>query len=234
MERTVKWVDKYKDTANLILTFVGVTGALVGLSFLVLQTHYLGEQTQYLGKQTQLLSEQSQLLSEQYEATYRPYIAVEDIATQEGDNQSLRILINVTNYGQVPATKVDLQKVVIGGADVTYDEKAGTYTFTYTGHCSEGSPKTTITDNNTGVTVTACGIVIPLVEQDYPPDFVFFPGRQQAIAATVDESTYQATVSETKVMHIALEYSWGLKRYYYVAKASLQDGTWRVIQSRGN
>ncbi len=198
MRRITRWVEKYKDTVILALTFIGVVGGLVGLSFLIIQTHSLEKQTQ--------------ILSEEYEATYRPYLAVEDIATQEGNGSPLEILITVKNYGQMPATKVDLQKVVIGGADVTYDEETGTYTFTYTGD----------------------DYVTALIDQDYLPDFIFFPGREQIITATVDKSTYQATVLETKVMHIALEYSYGLKRYYYVAKANLQDGIWMVVEERGN
>jgi len=221
MGRATGWVEKYKDTANLVLTFVGVVGALVGLSFLVSQTHSIEKQTQ--------------LLSEQYKASSRPYLAVEDIATQQGNSSSLRILINVRNHGQVPATKVDLQQVIIGGADIKYDEKTGTYTFFYTSNGTENSPKTMTTDNKTGVSVTgSVGYVTALVEEDYPPDFIFFPGKEQVIIATVHGPTYEATVSETKVMHIALEYSWGLERYFYLAKATLQDGKWKVVENRGN
>jgi hypothetical protein len=203
--RIIEGVNKYKDIVTLALTFIGIVGGLVGLSFLIVQTHALE-------RQTLSLERQAEILSEEYEAAYRPYLAVEDIATQEGNDSSLKILINVRNYGQMPATKVDLEKVVIGGADVKYDEETGTYTFIYTGD----------------------DYVIALIDQDYPPDFIFFPGKEQIIIATVDKSIYQATVLETKLMHIALVYSYGLERYYYVAKANLQDGIWTVVENRGN
>lgn len=219
MGRKTEWVKKNWNTANLVLTAIGVIGALVGLYFLIAQTRSLEKQTQ--------------ILSEEYKATYRPYLAVEDIATQEGNGSSLSIQINVRNYGQVPATNVSLQKVVVGGA-VEYDQKTGIYTFIYTSNGTESSPKTTATDNTTGVSVTVSGYVVALIEQDYPPDFIFFPGKEQLVIATVDKPTYQATVSETKLMYIALEYSYGLERYYYVAKATLQDGIWRVVENRGN
>lgn len=230
MRRITEWAKKYKDTANLVGVFV----ALVGLSFLIIQTHALERQTFSLERQAFSLEKQTEILSEEYEAAYRPYLAVEDIATQEGNDSSLKILINVRNYGQMPATKVDIQRVVIGGADVKYDEKTGTYTFTYVGGDTESSPKTTPPDDTAGVSVTGSGWVTALIEQDYPPDFIFFPGKEQIIIATVDKPTYQATVSETKLMHIALEYSYGLKQYYYVAKANLQDGVWKVVENRGN
>ena len=201
MGKITDWVEKYRDTANLILTSIGVVGALVGIFFLISQTHSLGKQTR--------------LLAEQYEASYRPYLAVEDIVTQEVNNSSISILISVRNYGQTPAIKVDLNNVIIGGADVEYDEKNGIYTFWYESAANSG-------------------LVATLNEEAYPPDFIFFPGKEQVIIATVHGPTYEATVSETKVMHIALEYSWGLERYFYLARATLQEGIWTVVENRGN
>lgn len=217
MGRILDGVKKYKDLANLI----GVLVALGALSCLIIETHSLENQTQ--------------VLSAQYMATYRPYLAVEHITTQEGNGSSLSIQINVKNHGQVPATNVSLQKVVLGAADVEYDEKTGTYTFIYAGGHTGSSLITTTTDNITCVSITASGgYVTALIEQDYPSDFVLFPRMEQIMIATVDKPIYQATVSETKVMHIALQYSYGLERYYYVARATLQDGIWKVVESRGN
>jgi hypothetical protein len=185
------------------ITLGGIIVALAGLGFLIAQTLSLGKQTQ--------------ILSKEYEATYRPYLAVENIETKDGNGSSLEILIiTVKNYGQMPATKVDLQKVVIGGADVKYNEETGTYMFIY------------------GSGDTFSGYLIARIDQDYPPDFIFFPGKEQIIIATVDKSTYQAVVLETKLMHVALEYSYGLERYYYLAKAELQNGLWKVVENRGN
>jgi len=187
------------DTAHRIWTVIGIIGGLVGLYFLIAQTHSLQEQTR--------------ILSEQYRATYRPYLAVENITTQSENGSSLSILIDVKNYGQVPATKVNLEKVVIGGASIHYDPETGVYTFTY---ISDGA------------------YVVPLVGQNYPPDLLFFPNREQLITVSVDKPTYDATVLETQVMHVALLYSFGLDQYYYVAKATLQNDAWEVIEDRGN
>jgi len=217
------WARVYKDA----FTVIGVGVGLVGLFLLISQTHSLD-------KQTQILSQQSQMLSAQYEASYRPYLRVEDITTQEGNNSFIEILITIKNYGQVPATKVNLQKVIIGGADVIYDEKTGTYTFIYMGDGNENESEPT-TENQGGVTITTSeDYIMALVETDYPPDFIFYPGSPQTVVASVHRPTYQATVSENGLMHIALEYSWGLKQYYYVAKAILQDNTWNVTENRGN
>lgn len=228
LRKITKWVKRHKDTIPAVGVAVGVVAAVVSLVF-------LGLQTGSLRKQTQVLSEQYQLLAEQYKATFRPSLGVENITTQDGNNSSIDILIDVKNYGQVPATKVDLAKVIIGGADVRYDEKTKTYTFTYTSNGTESPPKTTPTDNNTGVSITVSGgLLVALINENYPPDIIFFPGQDQVIIATVDKPTYQATVSETKVMYVALLYSSGLDQYYCVAKATLQDDTWKVIQNRGN
>jgi hypothetical protein len=222
------WVDNNKDAATLVLTFIGVLGGLAGLAFLILQTYSLTIQTR-------LFSEQMALQQADYNARSRPYLAVNDNETQKGIGSSLSILIGVRNYGQTPATKVDLQEVIIGGADVKYDEKTGTYTFTYTSRVTDDAPKTTTTDSNTGVSITSSGkYLTALIEKDYPPDFIFFPDSEQVIIATVDDSIYQGTVSQTNVMHVALFYSWGSQQYYYVAKATLQDGEWKVDEHKGN
>ena len=46
--------------------------------------------------------------------------------------------------------------------------------------------------------------------------------------------TYEDTVSATKVMYVALLNSTGRDQYYYIAKATLQNDTWKVIEHRGN
>jgi len=190
-----RWVEKLGKTN---WTAIAAVAGIVAIIFLISQTHSLGTQTR--------------IMSEEFRVTYRPYLGVSQITVQEeGNGSSASIQIFVKNYGQVPATNVNLQKVIIGGADVIYDDKTGTYTFVYTGK----------------------DYVTPLIGQGNPPDLIFFPGKEQVITATVDKSTYQVTVSETKVMHIALEYSYGLERYYYLAVANLQGDTWKVTQDRG-
>ena len=194
------------DTAHRIWTVVGIIGGLVGLFCLIAQTRSLHEQTRFV-------EEQTRILSEQYGATFRPYLAIENITTQSENGSSLSVLIDVKNYGQVPATNVSLEKVVIGGASIHYDTETGVYTFTY---ISDGT------------------YVVPLVGQNYPPDLLFFPNREQLITVSVDKPTYDATVLETQVMHVGLLYSLGLDQYYYVAKATLQNDIWKVIEDRGN
>ncbi len=78
------------DTAHRIWTVIGIVGALLGLYFLIAQTRSAAEQTC--------------ILSDQYRATYRPYLAIENIETQNENGSSLSILIDVKNYGQNPAT----------------------------------------------------------------------------------------------------------------------------------
>jgi len=184
--------------------------------------------------QTKLLSEEIGILQADYKARTRPYLAVENIEINESTGSFIDILINVKNYGQSPATGVYLDQVVIGGADVKYDEETGRYTFTYTGSDTENPQERSTTDNDTDISVTPSGgYVTALIEKDYAPDLIFFPGREQVLPATVHKPTYQATVLETRVMHILIEYSWGSEQYYYVAKATLQDNVWKVIQDRG-
>ena len=200
MGRKTDWIKKHLETAYKGLTAVGIIVALVGLSFLIAQTRSLEEQTR--------------ILSEEYRAAYRPYLAIENITTQSENGSSFNIQINVKNYGQIPATNVSLQKVIIGGADVEYDRKTGIYTFIYT---SNGT------------------YVVSLVGQNYPPDFIFFPGKEQLIVVPdVDRPTYETTVLETKVMYVALLYSSGLDQYYYIARATLEKDTWKVMEHRGN
>ena len=187
------WFKRHKDTIKDTITVVGVLVAVVGIILLGRQTH---------------------LLVQEHRATFRPSLSVENITTQDGNDSFLDILITVKNHGQVPATQVDLEKVIIGGADIEYDEKTGIYTFIYTG-------------NSTYVT--------PLVGQNYPPDLIFFPGKEQLIIVRdAHKPTYEDTVSATKVMYVALLYSTGRDQYYYIAKATLQNDTWKVIEHRGN
>jgi hypothetical protein len=200
MGRKADWIRNHWDMAYKILTAIGIIGALVGLYFLIAQTRSAQEQTR--------------ILSEEYRATFRPSLSVENITTQDVKNSFIDILITVKNHGQVPATQVDLEKVIIGGADIEYDQETGSYTFIYTG-------------NGTYVT--------PLVGQNYPPDLIFFPGKEQLIIVRdAHKPTYETTVSETKMMHLALVYSSGRDQYYYIAKATLQNNTWKVIEHRGN
>lgn len=183
------WFKRHKDTINA----VGIVVAVVGIIILGIQTH---------------------LLVQEHRATFRPSLSVENITTLDGNNSFLDILITVKNHGQVPATQVNLEKVIIGGANIEYNQKTGIYTFIYT---SSG------------------GYVVPLVGQNYSPDLIFFPGKEQLIIVPdVHKPTYEDTVSETKVMYVALLYSSGRDQYYYIAKATLQNDTWKVIEHRGN
>jgi len=182
------WCWRHKPTIGGI----GLAVAIGGLVFLGIETH---------------------LLVQEHRATFRPSLCVENITTQDANGSSLDILISVKNYGQVPATPAHLQ-VIIGGADIEYHEKTGTYTFIYT---SNGT------------------YVVPLLRGNYPPDLIFFPGKEELITVpSVHKPTYEDTVSATKVMYVALQYSSGRDQYYYIAQAALQNGTWKVTEHRGN
>ena len=208
MRRITKWVGKYKDIVTLVLTFIGVVGGLVGLSFLIAQTNSLEKETQ--------------ILSQEYEATYRPYIAVEniDIKEKDGDSSSFEILITVKNYGQTPAEGVAPTGLFIGEVGVKYIyEQLKT-----TPHNVWGwAPSVATSDYSISYTAL-----------DYPEDSISFPGKEQIITMTVDKSPYQAEILETKLVHILLGYSYGPARYYYLVGAELQNGSWTIVENRGN
>lgn len=226
----LNWIKKNKETATLIVTFIGVLGAWVGLIILGIQACAQQEQTRSL-------QEQTQIIQSDYEARNRPYLAIGNITTSEGKANSVEVSISVMNYGLAPATKVYLTDVLVGGENVGYDENTGIYTFTYSGKCDESSPTNQITDEKTGITITACGYVTALVNREqYPPDLLFFPGMTQSLAATFDNKlVYEATVTDTRVINVALTYSWTTKSYYCLAMATMEDdGSWVVKQQRGN
>ena len=114
----------------------------------------------------------------------------------------------------MPATQVDLEKAIIGGADIEYNQKTGIYTFIYT-------------INGT--------YVLPLLGQNYYPNLIFFLGKEEHIIVhDAHKPTYGDTVLATKVMYVALLYSTGRDQYYYIAKATLQNDTCKVIEHRVN
>jgi hypothetical protein len=220
MKSILNWVKKYKDTVNLITNIVLGFGTLVTLVFLIIQTRTLQTQTQ--------------ILSGQYSLVTRPYLKVVDITTQDGDGPTEKIYITLRNFGQGPTTQVNLQKVMIGGADVTYDKYNGTYIFSYTG--GGGGISTSKIDKDTGVSVAfSGGFVTALQENDYPADFIFYPGLERLIIASVNKPTYEDTVLRSKVMHVWLEYVWNQEQYYCITKANLQGNRWEITEeTRGN
>ena len=220
----LKWLWKNKETATLVVTAIGVIGAWVGLA--------------YLGIQTNGQREQTRILQADYEARNRPYLAIQRIVTSDSTGNSVIVRIDVNNYGSVPATNVFPTDVVVGGRDVSYDENSGTYTFSYMSECDESSPKTKIIDEVTGTTITAyeCYVTALVNKEQYPSDLLFFPGMTQGLTAEFDNKpVYEATVADTKVINIALSYSWATKSYYCLARATMQDdGSWQIEQQRGD
>lgn len=218
------WIKKNKDTATLIVTLIGVLGAWIGLII--------------LGFQTCSLQQQTKILQADYEARNRPYLSIQKIATSASGGNSITVRIDVNNYGLVPATNVSPTDVVVGGIDVRYNENTGTYTFSYMGKCDESSAKTQITDEKTGITITtyACYVTALINKEQYPSDLLFFPGMPQSLTAEFDNKpVYEATVADTRVINVALSYSWATKSYYCLAMATLQDdGSWQIKQQRGN
>lgn len=63
---------------------------------------------------------QTNTLRSDYEARTRPYLAIEDIAIEEGNGNWLYILIDVASFGEVPATNVNLQEILMGGEDICW------------------------------------------------------------------------------------------------------------------
>jgi hypothetical protein len=232
------WIKKNANTAALIVTAMGVLGAWVGLIILGIQSCALQEQTRSVQEQTRLAQEQTEILQSDYEARNRPYLAIGNITTSEGNGSWVEVRMDVINCGLAPATHVYPLGVFVGGKSVTYDESTGTYTFGYMGKCDESSPKTQITDEKTGVTISVCGAYVTALTDraNHPSDLLFFPRMPQSLTAVFDDRLiYEATVSDTRVMNAALTYSWGTKSYYCLAMATMEDdGSWVVRQQRGD
>ena len=239
-----KWVGEYKDTVNLIVTVVGVAGAIAGLGILIWQTNTLSRQTDILVNQTSYLAEQTQILQSDYENRTRPYLAVEGVDVQPGNStEYLDILIEIENRGSLPITKLYLGNVskgepgiIIGGRDLSYNKSTGEFTAPRHGECVQSSPPESAESpppENTGgtsaqirITATPCYIP-PLGKTDFPEDLIFYPGKRGHITVTVLRSTFEATCEEANVMQIGLLYYYEGTKYYYIATVNrTADGSW--------
>jgi len=95
MKRVVQFCKRIAPLIQ-VLTLLALVGTLV---FVVIQTNTL--------------------LSD-YEARTRPYLAIEDIAIEEGNDNWLYIVIDVASFGGVPATNVNLEEILMGGEDICW------------------------------------------------------------------------------------------------------------------
>jgi len=110
-------IEKKEKIIALAITFLTVVGAFITVGLLSLQNHSLNKQTQ--------------ILSNQYEATYRPFLGIEDISTKT-ENDFVVVSFNVKNYGQVPATRVDAQNITSGSGNIDleiakYDKETNSF-----------------------------------------------------------------------------------------------------------
>ena len=215
--KAVGWMKKNKETATLLVTIIGVLGAWVGLIFLIIQTNSLQQQTH--------------TLQSDYEARTRPYLSVGNITVEQYGNTSfVDIMIDIFNRGQLPATKVDLPKIVLGPL-LNFNEKTNTISIIGTEECPE--PMVTVVEGTP--TISVCPTYLTSISQEgFPSDYIFFPEMHHTITVRTDKSQYDAAITKWGAMSIAIPYRFSDKVYYYIAEAEMQGGEWTVKFHRGN
>lgn len=182
--------------------FIQVVAALVAIGTLII----VAQQASYTAHQTRILQAS-------YEASYRPYLSVENITVQEGSTEFFKIAFEVTNRGESPATKLNVESTFVGGEDVRFDEITDIYTITVT---SEGP------------------YLVDLRGPGLPSDLMMYPGERYTMSIAAHKPTFNETVARTGIMHIGIPYSWGDKEYVCMAVALKQpDGSWVVAYHRG-
>lgn len=111
-----------------LFTFENVKGVAEVGAFLVLAVTmiFIAVQSCSVHKQTNLLTDQINILQSDYEARTRPYLAIEDIevnrdiAIKDGNYDWLYIGIDLMNFGELPATKVSLNELLMGGEEIAW------------------------------------------------------------------------------------------------------------------
>lgn len=159
----------------------------------------------------------------EFEAKNRPYLSIQDICVMnEQQNRWLDIVIEVVNRGEVPAMKVTLKEIVMGGERIAWMSDY-----------DEDYPPITYTTGN--ITITSGGIIIPPQRRDFPSEIIFFPDQVNKIVVPAHRTTWETTISEGSIMDIGLSYSWGDKDFWYVATAILEkENQWSINLHRGN
>lgn len=165
----------------------------------------------FIAKQSCSIARNTQLLESDYEARNRPYLVFSDVKEQLVENDSVYLDIEVINRGDVPATNVFLDRLIIGGGELSY-RSDGQYIFSY---------------------LSTEGYITSLEVQNLPRDLVFFPEESMVFPAEVHRGTYEGSVIETGKWLIALEYSWGERHYVYIGEGTVNaDGTWSIEYHR--
>lgn len=252
-KKITEWVTEYKDTVTLIVTVIGVIGAIAGLFILIWQTHTLSRQTEILGNQTSLLGNQTQLQQSDYVNRTRPYLRLVEITVQDGNSSEvLDVLLELQNCGQVPATKAWLGEreggevgIYIGAKDLMYNESTGEFTATSKLPCmpslSPEIPPSPPAEDSHGtsadVTITATPCWLPALNKtSLPEDQIFYPGISGNQIITVKKSSYNEAIKVVTTMQIGLKYYGEGREYYYIATLKKTvDNTWDIQPiERGN
>jgi len=156
-------------------------------------------------------------------ATTRPYLSVESLTENTTGDECVSVMIGVTNYGELPATGVGVEKILLDGVP-------------WLGTDLIKTPGVACTIAN--VTVTTSGIVVgglPPERRDLPNSVIFYPKKHNTFVLTVSEDKWSKSIAPGSVMEIKLDYSWGKYDYWYTAACMLgANGEWSINLERGN
>lgn len=157
-------------------------------------------------------------------ATTRPYLSVESLTENSTGDEYVSVMIGVTNYGELPATGVEVDRILLDGVPWWGTDIIGTPEVTYT------------TEDN--VTITTIGIVVgglPPEQRDLPNNIIFHPKKHNTFVVTVSKDKWSRSIAPGSVMEIKLDYSWGKYDYWYTAACMLEaSGEWSINLERGN
>lgn len=156
------------------------------------------------------------------EAKTRPYLSIENIRVEDKGEDWITIMIGINNLGELPATRVQPENIVMGGKQIAWISEPDEY-YPAQNHTTED-----------GVIISAGGVVVIPEYSDLPDDMIFFPQKLNTIKMPVHGTTWRTTITDGSVMDIGLDYSWGDRQYWYVATAMLSEGEWKVILERGD
>lgn len=156
-------------------------------------------------------------------ATTRPYLSVDSLTENTTGDGCVSVMIGVTNYGELPATAVEVDKILLDGVPWM-----GTDLIKTPG----------VAQRIANVTVTTSGIVVsgsPPEQRDLPNSVIFYPKKHNTFVVTVSEDKWSRSIAPGSVMEIKLNYSWGKYAYWYTAACMLgANGEWNINLERGN
>lgn len=93
----------------------------VSIFILMVTMIFIAWQSCSVHKQTNLLTDQINILQSDYEARTRPYLSISEMAFHEESNSSVYLIIDITNYGELPAMNLELQQIgVEAGSDTVW------------------------------------------------------------------------------------------------------------------